>query len=349
MLLSLHGAGILSTHRFVPEQELILRVAETNRKAAVRVVGQIATEGELHTYGVVFLQENPDFWQMEFPPAPVSDEQPRVIPLECGSCGQRVEVASGQFEYDISQIHGGLTRRCAKCGTLTVWTRADGKGPSPADRAIGQDKPPKPQGQPQSDILGKQKRVTRSEFRFSGSAGSPKEHDPFFSHRDRATDAPQSGWRDEVASGEETADTEVGVPPTQGNSSGMAHGGATDLPERTATPTMEEEESVVAAPEPVRDPTVERRRRARAKVSFFACVKTSQFGLDIVRCFDMSKGGVGFRSRNPYKQEMRVQIAVPYAPEVKDAPAIFVSGRIGNVKEMDGMWRCGVEFLVERN
>jgi hypothetical protein len=29
------------------------------------VVGEIATEGELHTYGVAFLDEGPDFWQTE--------------------------------------------------------------------------------------------------------------------------------------------------------------------------------------------------------------------------------------------------------------------------------------------
>src|SRR5262252_7133619 len=220
VMLSLHGAGILSTHRFAPEQELILRMEETSREAVVRVVGEIATEGELHTYAVAFLDDGLDFWQTEFPPAQLSDARPMALPLECVSCGQRAEVTSGQFEYDMSQIHGGLTRHCAECGVLTVWRRADGKGPSFA----GEDK-------------------------------------------------------------------------------------------------------------------------ARARVSFFACVKTAQFGPDIVTCLDMSKGGVGFWSRNPYKKEMTIQIAVPYASEVKNAPSIFVSGRITNVREMEGMWKCGVEFF----
>ena len=44
VMLSLHGAGILSTHRFAPEQELILRIEETNREAVVRVVGEIAAQ-----------------------------------------------------------------------------------------------------------------------------------------------------------------------------------------------------------------------------------------------------------------------------------------------------------------
>ena len=91
----------------------------------------------------------------------------------------------------------------------------------------------------------------------------------------------------------------------------------------------------------------ERRARVRAKVNFVACVKTDAFGDDIVTCIDMSRGGVSFRSRNLYQKEMAVLIAVPFSPEVKDAPAIFVRGRIANVKEIAsmGMWRCGVEFL----
>jgi hypothetical protein len=342
VMLSVYGAGILSTHRFAPEQQLILRVEETNFEAVVRVIGEIATEGELHTYAVAFLDEGLDFWQTEFPPAQVSDARPMVLPLECGWCGQRAEVTSGQFEYDISQIHGGLTRHCAECGVLTVWRRADGKGPSFA----GEGKALKAQGKPESDILRKKRRFARSEIRSPVRGGSSGVDDPFFPHRDEAMGASKFGWRDEVYGEEETAGTEVCVLRAKKNFSRLAQGEEVEVSERIPAPKVQEEESVVAsAPEPARDPTVERRRRARAKVSFFACVKTAQFGPDIVTCLDMSKGGVGFRSRNPYKKEMKIQIAVPYAPEVKNAPSIFVSGRIANVREMDGMWKCGVKFL----
>src|SRR5215470_12484080 len=84
VVLSLHGAGILSTHRFTPEQELIVRVEETNREIEVRVVGEIASDGDMHTYGVAFLNKNLDFWQLEFPQQPASALQPSALPLECG-------------------------------------------------------------------------------------------------------------------------------------------------------------------------------------------------------------------------------------------------------------------------
>jgi hypothetical protein len=43
---------------------------------------------------------------------------------------------------------------------------------------------------------------------------------------------------------------------------------------------------------------------------------------------------------------MTVEITVPFAPEEKKTPAIFVRGRIANVIETaGGMYRCGVEFM----
>jgi hypothetical protein len=340
VMLSLHGAGILSTQRFVPEQELILRIEESNRAAEVRVVGKIATDEEQHIYGVAFLDENLDFWQVEFPP-PMTGTQPMVLTLECGSCGQRLDVASGQFEYDIGQIHGGLTRQCAECGVLTVWKRTDAGAQTLADRAGREDEPVATQIEPDNDALRNERRFGTSE----SSTGSSEIGD-VFRHRESAAGARTSGWRDKVSGEDKTTDTGTGVPQAKKSFAGLLQGDGVEVPERIVPPLDEEEEpAVLASPEPAWDPSVERRRRGRAKVSFFAAVKTPQLGLDIVTCIDMSKGGVGFRSRNPYEKEMKIQIAVPFAPELKNAPAIFVAGRIANVRKVDGMWRCGVEFL----
>jgi len=92
---------------------------------------------------------------------------------------------------------------------------------------------------------------------------------------------------------------------------------------------------------------VEKRKRVRAKVNFFACIRTAEFGDDIVPCIDMSRGGVSFRAKKQYEKEMRIEIAVPYAAEVREAPAIFVRGRIAYARAIgDGeSWRCGAEFL----
>jgi hypothetical protein len=51
--------------------------------------------------------------------------------------------------------------------------------------------------------------------------------------------------------------------------------------------------------------------------------------------------------KNPYEKDTPITMAVPYAAEVREAPAIFVRGRIAHVRAMGGgeMWKCGVEFL----
>jgi hypothetical protein len=52
VVLSRHGAGILSRYKMIAEQELILRVKGTDREAEVRVVGEIAQQDGAYTYGV---------------------------------------------------------------------------------------------------------------------------------------------------------------------------------------------------------------------------------------------------------------------------------------------------------
>jgi len=101
VVLSQHGAGIVSQHRMMPEQDLILRAVELQKEAEVRVVGEIAKQGEVYTYGVALVDEALDFWQREFPPAPLWDKQPEILTLECVGREGVEEVKNGDFEYDI--------------------------------------------------------------------------------------------------------------------------------------------------------------------------------------------------------------------------------------------------------
>jgi hypothetical protein len=102
----------LSRYKRVAEQELILRVKGTDRKAEVRVVGEIAQQDGVYTYGVAFVSEALDFWGVEFPPALVWQERPVVLALECSGRKEVVALVNGDFEYDICAIHGGLARYC---------------------------------------------------------------------------------------------------------------------------------------------------------------------------------------------------------------------------------------------
>jgi hypothetical protein len=293
VMLSLHGAGIVSRHKLVAEQQLVLREKATNREAEIRVVGEIGKQGRMYTYGVAFLEETQRFWLMDFPAGPAHEEQPAVLMLECGGCGVVMELANGDYEYDICAIHGGLAQYCKECGLLTVWSKTE------------------------KEMRGERRVTAGAKLKEAGLVTELAEMVEMGEPKRRTKKATAGAERKETRLATERAEQAAMTKPS-------------DLLE-----------NVTALAEPV-----DRRSRVRAKVNFFGCVKTDAFGDDVVRCIDMSKGGVSFRSEHGYQKEMTVEIAVPFSAEVREAPTIFVRGRIANVREMgEGMWRCGVEFL----
>ena len=116
--------------------------------------------------------------------------------------------------------------------------------------------------------------------------------------------------------------------------------GEEELARRTAKPGAAEMRTATPALQ-------ERRQRVRAKVSYFGCVRSGQFGDDVVACTDMSRGGLAFRTNNAYLISTEVKIAVPFSPDSPNAPAIYVAARVMNITELpeSKMFRCGVAFL----
>jgi hypothetical protein len=68
VVLSRHGAGVVTRYRFSPDELLTLRLTGTAKEAAIRLVGQIGGEPGRYVYGVTFVDPDPDFWPMDFPP-----------------------------------------------------------------------------------------------------------------------------------------------------------------------------------------------------------------------------------------------------------------------------------------
>ena len=125
VLLSRHGAGIISTYKLSAEQEIIIRYLDTNREALVRVVGRIGSEGEVYTYGVAFADHsNIDFWGIDFAPVSEREKQARRMLLECGSCKERETVEQSDVESDVFLINEGIVRFCKQCGDSTLWKRS---------------------------------------------------------------------------------------------------------------------------------------------------------------------------------------------------------------------------------
>jgi len=127
VLLSRHGAGILSQYVLSAEQELILRRLDTDKEAEVRVVGKLGTQGEKYTYGVAFLDPEMDLWGIQFPALTDSEVEARRVLLQCSSCKARELVEQSDLESDVYRINQEIVRSCRKCGSSTIWRRATGE------------------------------------------------------------------------------------------------------------------------------------------------------------------------------------------------------------------------------
>jgi ribosomal protein L33 len=145
VVLSRHGAGIVSEYKLSAEQELTVCRLDTNQEAEVRVVGQLGSETDIYTYGVAFLDPSIDFWGVEFPPLTESEKQANRLLLECSSCRGREMVEQSDPEADVYRVNEQIVRYCKKCGSSTVWKEPRG--------AIEQE-PVSQQAQQQQDVLG---------------------------------------------------------------------------------------------------------------------------------------------------------------------------------------------------
>jgi hypothetical protein len=252
VLLSRHGAGLVSEYKLSPEQELILRSLESNKEAEVRVVGQLGSVGGSYTYGVAFVDPNIDFWGIEFPPVSQYEKDANRVVLQCASCKAREMVQQSDLESDVYMVNEGIVRYCKSCGSSTFWKRAY--------ETVEDEAAPRQFGEAQD------------------SAESPLQ---------------------------ESIDSPADLKPT-----------------------------LVSA---------NRRKQVRTKVNFKGCIRSFAHGDDIVTCEDISRAGLGFRTRKHYSLKADIEVAAPYSPGSLN---IFVRGQIVHVEEVPGekYFRCGVAY-----
>jgi len=118
--LSRHGAGIISKHKLALDGLLIMRFSGGSAETAIRLVGQLGQDGRGFVYGVAFVDEEEDFWELEFPPPPVwnGDLDGR---MQCECCKRYEVVSQSEIEADVLALSESILRYCSYCATPTVW------------------------------------------------------------------------------------------------------------------------------------------------------------------------------------------------------------------------------------
>ena len=134
VVLSRHGAGVLSRYRFTPDEVLTLRLPDSTKEAVVRLVGQIGGEPGRYVYGLAFVDPDPHFWPMEFPPPEPFESANHSVSFECSFCEARQDVKQGDIEDDVYSVLGNILLFCPDCGISTPWKKAQGE-PPPASAA----------------------------------------------------------------------------------------------------------------------------------------------------------------------------------------------------------------------
>ena len=294
VLLSRHGAGILSKYALSAEQELIIRRLDNNKEAEVRLVGKLGARDDTYTYGVAFLDPKMDLWDIYFPPMTETEKLASRVTLQCSGCKMKETVQQSELEADVYIVNEGIVRYCRGCGLSTFWKQA---AEEPDDEGL----------------------LGGAASAYAEEARAPE---PF---------------------------KEAASEPAQEAATGPAQKAIAEPVQKTIAEPVQKtiaEPVQKAAPEPAAAVQLparreNRRKHVRTKANFKGCVRSFQFGEDIVTCEDISRGGLRFKSNKPYVARTDIQICAPYSPGTH---AIFVPAQIVRVVELkrEKRFSCGV-------
>jgi hypothetical protein len=331
VVLSRHGAGIMSQYKLSAEQELVIRSEETHKEIEARVVGQIGSDGDMHIYGIAFLDAQINFWDLDFPSLSETEKQASQTLLECSSCRSREMADHSDLASDVMAVNQSIVRYCRKCGTSTLWKEAAPDSAQPG----GEDGPPASPGRSGGTGLSAPSKAWRppdlSDWPERAS-GTPEQ----------TSGLSETAWTPSPTSSSAPADPAMFEPT-------MERGSADVAETKTPAASMPAKETA-AGPATGPTPTVatkdrdNRRKHARTRVNFKACVRRPGMADDVVACEDMSRGGLRFKSSKKYFEKTLIDVAVPYSPGDQ---AIFVSAQIVYVQELteQNQYRCGVMYL----
>lgn len=349
VLLSRHGAGIISTYKLAAEQELVIRSEESRKEIEARVVGQIGSDGDTFIYGIAFLDRETNFWGIDFPGLSEAEKRASQTLLECSNCRAREIADHSDLASDVMAINDSIVRYCQKCGSSTIWKHAVSGGlpagaglpvtpSSTAGDAFAEGAGRSEVGPSGEDTLDVPARaeppVAPAPWRDGKRPSVTLEQPPAFAG---------AAWTEPAA----TARADRNDPITPRASSNRSAGTVPASEPADAPSEMPRAEASSAAQSGSRVALKEqenRRKHARTRVNLKACVRCPGSTNDVVACEDMSRGGLRFKSKRKYTEKMLIDVAVPYSAGDQ---AIFVPAQIAYVQELpeQKMYRCGVTYL----
>lgn len=342
VVLSRHGAGVVSRYRFSPDELLTLRLPDSNKEAEIRFVGQIGGEPGRYVYGVAFVDPDPHFWPLEFPPPESFESASSFILLECSLCQATQNVEQHEIEEDVYSVNGNILRFCENCGSSTPWKKSAAEAvltsfPNRTKPNLSFP-PPSPGLRSLKPVLGVPAFAASFEpAHTSSTAPAPDESLPSYSGTSTISEfAARSDAQlaDIPASFVIASDTAVLQAPEPGTASAARHAAR---PASSPADILARELDATGRP-------VNKRRHVRIRVSFSACVRHAAHADEVVECENVSKGGVCFHSLQQYELDSLIQLAAPFSP---GETALFVPGRIKRVEALSGgqVFRYGVEYL----
>jgi PilZ domain len=88
----------------------------------------------------------------------------------------------------------------------------------------------------------------------------------------------------------------------------------------------------------------EKRREARRELRVVACIRSREFGEDLVSARNVSRSGVCFESRRAYEKDWKIEVAIPYS---SGGGNIFLPAQIARIQPLahDDLYLCGVEYV----
>ena len=371
VVLSLHGAGILSRYKLAADEILTLRLlganqraevrlVDTSQEAEVRLVGQMGEEARGYTYGVAFVDPDLDFWRIDFPPPTRYDDA--KLTLECCLCQSRQVVEQSEIEADVYAIAQSILLYCQSCGIATAWRKASsepiskkaippledrgkqGLQPMESTRSMSELKlrPPAPSASPggaKVESSGSAYAGSRIDICSSSESAPPVE---------KTTERPVQTTVQAPLRASAPVHSVVQAPV---HASVRAPGQTSvPVPVKVVAPASVSSKVPPAKilPAELRVPwergSDNRRRDVRTRVSFTACIRQGESSDEIVECDNISKGGLSFRSRKSYAVDSVIEVAAPYSPGWQ---AIFILARIKHFEPLPSgtLFRYGAVYV----